>query len=758
MNALGASYTPDGTAVVFSVVSSQATRLEAWIYADGADPSERLRIPMSLSPGNSMVFETTVTVTALTAAGVTGVVFYGYRAWGPNWNYNLAWTPGSALGFVYDCDAMGNRFNPNKLLLDPYAREVAHDPLTLTHPDPSGYMSGAANRYVDTAPFAPRGVVLPLVPAAAARRPAAPQHAFKDDIIYEVNVRGLTMNDPSVQANLRGTYAGAATKAASLQALGITAIELLPVPQMQNETNDALPLSTSNMNYWGYEPFGFFAPDRRYALDQTPGGPTSEFRGMVDAFHAVGIKVYCDFVFNHGGEGDVDVLTGAQGRIFTCRGLDNATYYEVQDRNDRYAGVPSQIPFVNSPGHFYRNDNGVSGNLNCANPIVRNLIIDALKYWHNDLGVDGFRFDLAELLGNTQTRNGFSFSATDTNNALNRAVAELPARPAAGGPGVDLIAEPYTAGTDFQLGHFPNGWAEWNTMFRDTFRTSQNKLGIQDVTPGQMATRFAGSQDLFGSRTPSASINFITCHDGFALRDLYSFTQTQNNQTFPFGPSSGGRSAWDEICWDQGGLADLQRQADRNGLAIVLLSTGVPMFCGGDEFYRTQYGNNNMFNVDTDKNWLDYTAGAMFGLQTEFTQNLIAFRNAHVCLRPLNFFTGADHNGNGLKDLTWYDDSGNEVSQAYFADPMRHYLSYRIDGSEFGDVSPSVLVLYNGGAGDIAVHLPGNLPGQRWYVIGDTSSLLSAANNFLTAGAGRLVFNLTYLIKGRSVVVLIEGA
>ena len=273
-----------------------------------------------------------------------------------------------------------------------------------------------------------------------------------------------------------------------------------------------------------------------------------------------------------------------------------------------------------------------------------------------------------------------------------------------------------------------------------------------------MATRFAGSQDLFGSRTPSASINFITCHDGFALRDLYSFTQTQNNQPFPFGPSSGGRSAWDEICWDQGGLADLQQQADRNGLAIALLSAGVPMFCGGDEFYRTQYGNNNMFNVDTDKNWLDYTAGAMFGPQTEFTQNLIAFRNAHVCLRPLNFFTGADHNGNGLKDLTWYDDSGNEVSQAYFADPMRHYLSYRIDGSEFGDFSPSVLVMYNGWSGDIAVHLPGNLPGQRWYVMGDTSSLLSAANNFLTAGAGRLVFNLTYLIKGRSVVVLIEGA
>ncbi len=755
MDSLGASYSSDRTTVTFRVFSAQATRIELWIYADGNSPLEQFRIAMDRSGGNSLIFESMITVATLQAAGVTGAVYYGYRAWGPNWVYDPAWTPGSALGFQCDADAYGNRFNPNKLLLDPYAREVAHDPLTIAHPDASAYLSGDANRSIDTGPIAARAVVLPLDPAPPQARPPAPQGAFKDEIIYEVHVRGLTKNDPDTPANLRGTYAGAATKAAALAALGITAVEFLPVPEMQNDANDALPLSTSNMNYWGYEPLAFFAPDLRYAFDQTPGGPTREFRSMVDAFHAEGIKVYCDFVFNHGGDGSVDALTGTIGKIISCRGLDNATYYEVQDSNDRYDGVPDTIPRVNSPGHFYRNDNGVSGNLNCANPIVRNLILDALKYWHNELGVDGFRFDLAAVLGNTQTRNGFSFSASDLTNPLNRAVTELPARPTDGGAGVDLIAEPYTAGTGFFLGGFPTGWSEWNTVFRDTFRASQNKLGIQNVTPGEMATRFAGSQDRFGSRTPSASVNFITCHDGFSLRDLYSYTATHNDQPFPFGPSSGGRSADEELCWDQGGNMTLQQQAARNGLAFALLSAGVPMFCGGDELYRTQFGNNNMFNVDTDKNWLDYTVGSAFPDQFTYLRRLIAFRRHHVCFRPVNFFQGVDHNGNGLKDLTWYQDDGSEVSQAYFGNPANHFLAYRIDGTEFNDPSPSVLVLYNGHYGPISATLPGNLPGKQWFVAGDTAQL-AGSSYFLEIDSELLVFPPAYLCAPRSIAVLIE--
>jgi isoamylase len=543
-------------------------------------------------------------------------------------------------------------------------------------------------------------------------------------------------------------------KVKELQRLGITAIEFLPLAESQNDTNDLQP-STANCNYWGYETYAFFAPDRRYAADQSPGGPTREFKLMVDAFHLADIKVFCDMVFNHGGEIDVDGATGTIGRIFTMRGLDNVTYYEVQDGNAGYANVPAN----NTPGHFYRNDNGVSGNINCGEPMVREFVLDCLQYWHRDLGVDGFRFDLAAILGNESTRNGFTFSNSDPQGILQRALLELPARNAAGGAGVDLIAEPYTAnGAGQEQGNFPNGWVEWNDNFRDVFRATQNKIGVVEITPGQMATKFAGSQDRFGrpGRGPWASINFVTCHDGFTLRDLYSNTQKNNNQPYPFGPSAGGRSADEEMCWDQGGDITLQRQADRNGLALILLSAGVPMFCGGDELYRTQYANNNMFNVDTDKNWLDPAGGAAFASQATYLRRLIAFRRAHVCLRPINFFQGVDHNGNGLKDLTWYQDNGGEVSQEYFGNPANHYLSFRIDGTEFGDLSPSLLVIYNSYYGAITATLPANLPGKSWFVSGDTSSQLADADNFLEAGTERPVYNGIYACAARSVVVLIE--
>ncbi|MGD0961091.1 MAG: alpha-amylase family glycosyl hydrolase [Methylomonas sp.] len=743
MAQLGAYYNAAGSQISFSVFASRATRLELWLYGVAVNSPENLRLVMARSATDSDVFEQTVAIADLNKAGVTGTVYYGYRAWGPNWSYDQAWTPGSALGFITDCDAIGNRYNPNKLLLDPYARETSHDPLTPLQGNASVYLSGAGNRNTDSAFMAPKGVVLQAL-AAAAGSPARPTRPLKDEIIYEVHVRGLTQNDSSIPEPLRGTFAGTALKAPVLKQLGVTAVEFLPIQESQNETNDLQP-STQNCNYWGYEPYAFFAPDRRYAADKSPGGPTKEFKQMVDAFHKLDIKVYCDMIFNHGGEGDVQDADGNVCKIFTCRGLDNVAYYEVQDGN--------------SAGHYYRNDNGVSANLNAAELCVRNLVIDVLKYWSQDIGVDGYRFDLAAVLGNTASRNDFNFSNSDPNGILLRALAELPVRPAPGGAGVDLIAEPYTAnGYGQEQGNFPNGWAEWNDNFRDVFRASQNKLGYVGITPGQMAFKFAGSQDRFGhnGRKPWASINFITCHDGFALRDLYSFDNTMNNLAYPFGPSAGGRSADAEMCWDQGGDPALQRQAIRNGLALALMSAGVPMFCGGDEFLRTQYGNNNMFNVDTDKNWLDYAAGAAFQDQTNFVGRLIAFRLAHACLRPAEFFSGADHNQNGLKDLTWYTDSGAEISPEYFNDATRHYISYRIDGSEFGDISQSILVMYNGWSGDIAVHLPQNLPGKQWYLAGDTSSQLLAANNFYTVGSEQAIRSATYYSVARSVVVMVE--
>jgi len=465
---------------------------------------------------------------------------------------------------------------------------------------------------------------------------------------------------------------------------------------------------------------------------------------MVNAFHAAGLKVFVDVVYNHHDEDDVDQQTGNFGRIFTLRGLDNPNYYEALG--------PTQT-------NLYENDNGVGPNVNCATTPVRNLVMDSLSYWTNVMGADGFRFDLAAILGNANSQGGYSFNADDPANILNRAVAELPARPAAGGPGVDLIAEPYTANAQGQeQGNFPVGWSEWNDRYRDVFRASQNKLGFTPVTPGAMATRFAGSVDLFGprGRKPWNSVNYIVSHDGMTLCDLYSYSEPMNNQPFPYGTSPGGRSAADEMCWDHGGDPVQQIQAARTGLAILALSAGTPMIAGGSEFFRTQVGNNNPFNLDTIVNWLDWTDAALQAPLTSFTRNLLLFRRAHACLRPDNFFTGTDHNGNGLKDLTWYFDSGAEVDQAYFADPNNHFLAYRLDGTEAGDTVVSVYVAYNGWSDAITSTIPAPLTGNNWYVVADTSSAAEPWGNIHAAGQEVILSGNTYIVNGRSVVLMIE--
>ena len=518
---LGASYDSTQSQITFRVYSSRATRVEVYIYAVPSGSPEVAHFALDANPSNH-VFSGSIPTATIRAAGITGPVYYGYRAWGPNWPYSSSWTKGSGAGFVSDVDSQGNRFNPNKLLIDPYAREISHDPVNATWTDGTVYASGAANRNRDSGNIAPKSILWVPVSQSVGTKPTRAQ---KDDVLYEVNLRGLTKNDTSVPAALQGTYAGAALKAPYLASLGVTAVEFEPVQETQNDSNDNIPNSTSGQNYWGYLTLNYFAPDRRYSSNKAPAGPTSEFQAMVSTFHEQGIKVYIDVAYNHTGEGGAwsanDPTTYS---IFSWRGLDNPTYYELT-----------------SDLQYSYDNTGVGGNYNTYNPVAQNLIVDSLAYWRDTMGVDGFRFDLASVLGNTCTVGCYNFSVTDANTALNRIQRELPPRPAAGGSGVDLYAEPWAiGGNSYQLGSFPAGWSEWNGSYRDTLRQAQNDLGITTITTGQLATRFAGSSDLFGSRSPWNSTNFLDVHDGFTLDDLYRCNGPNNNQPWPYGPSDGG--------------------------------------------------------------------------------------------------------------------------------------------------------------------------------------------------------------------------
>ncbi|MFY0582713.1 alpha-amylase family glycosyl hydrolase [Cystobacter fuscus] len=462
---LGAQYDATQSNITFSVYSSRATRIEVFVYNAAQGEQEKARYTLTKNTTTN-VWSTTVAVSALRSAGVAGTVYYGYRAWGPNWPYSASWTKGSSTGFVSDVDAQGNRFNPNKLLVDPYALEISHDPTNPSNTDGTLYASGPTHRAKDSGTKAPKGIVLAPDTTTFGTKPT---RALKDDIIYEVHVRGLTKGDSSIAAAYQGTYKGAGLKAASLAALGVTAVEFLPVQETDNDDNDVVPTTTQDDNYWGYMTLNFFAPDRRYSSDRTPGGPTREFKEMVKAFHAQGIKVFIDVVYNHTGEGgswsSSDTSTY---NVFTFRGLDNPTYYSLtSDKQSSW------------------DNTGVGGNFNTRNPVAQDLIVHSLKYWKDELGVDGFRFDLASVLGNTCEHGCFNYDKMDGGNALNRVWNNLSPRAPGGGTGADLIAEPWAiGGNSYQVGNFPSGWAEWNGYYRDTFRKDQNQLGSATVTPG----------------------------------------------------------------------------------------------------------------------------------------------------------------------------------------------------------------------------------------------------------------------------------
>ncbi len=715
---LGATFNAGNSEITFRVYSSRATRLELCLYKEPLASEELTCLPLEKDP-NSAVWSKTLKTAMLRQLGLAGAIYYGYRAWGPNWEFKADWRKGSSVGFVADVDADGNRFNPNKLLLDPYAREVSHDPVGPSHRDGTIYASGPDKRQVDTGPTAPKGIVLAADSTSFGSKPT---RALKDDVIYEVHLRGLTKNDQHIPETLRGTYAGARLKVPYLKELGVTAVELLPVQETQNDDNDLSGIG----NYWGYGTVNYFAPDRRYASDKSPGGPTREFKSMVKAFHDQGIKVFIDVVYNHTGEGyayrPADPSTY---NLISWRGLDNHTYYSLTANKQ-----------------FSYDNTGTGGNYNTFNPVAQDLIVDSLAWWRDTLGVDGFRFDLASVLGNTCEHGCFRYEKLDPRTALNRIAREMKPRPAEGGAGADLIAEPWAIGEGtYQVGGFPAGWSEWNGIYRDTVRRSQNKLGIAAVKPGQLAMVLSGSANLYekDGRRPWNSINFIVAHDGFTLRDLYAFNTKNNLQAFPFGPSDGGTD--DNISWDQEGIPSAQRRAARNGFALLMLSAGTPMMTGGDEFLRTLNGNNNPYNLDTAANWLSFSWDSNQKTFNQFAKRLIAFRRMHSALRPQKFYA--------VDQLLWLKPDGTAADQSYWDDTNNHAIAWRVDGA--------IYIAYNGGVGEVTFRLPSPGTGKSWFRVMDTSDWNEGLNSVRAPGSEVFIGGQAtgYNLKTRAVLLLI---
>jgi glycogen operon protein len=712
--ALGGNFDSASGMYTFAVRSTRATRITVELFAAAQGVPSSLELVMTSSPGTD-TWVATVSLADVTKAGIGTTIYYGYRAWGPNWPYVDGWAPGSSSGEVSVWDSAGNMFDPNKLLIDPYTREISHDPLTPTYDDPSVYATDGNNAGTDSALAAPKSIVLRAPPGDTGQKPSRP---LSDDVIYEVHVRGLTENDPST-TSCAGTYKAAGAKAPWLKALGVTAIELLPIMETENDIND-VAMSTANQNYWGYSTLAYFAPDRRYACDQTPGGPTRELAAMVAAFHAAGIKVFLDAVYNHTAE-------GGGHSLYSWRGLDNASYYELT-----------------TAGTAFVDDTGVGANFNVANPLASSLILDSLAYVSGPLGVDGFRFDEAAELGNSCTVSCYTFDATSPTGLLQKIVATL--------PGAAIIAEPWAVGTGtYQLGSFPAGWSEWNGQYRDGVRTLENKLGVTATPMSQLADEWGGSPSLYSARSPAASINYVVSHDGFTLRDEFACDAPNDTQGWPYGPSSGG--AADETQWNQGGAVADQEQAERVAVALLATSVGTPMITGGDELGRTIQCNDNPYNVDSIGNWLDWPL-ADSG-RTAFVSGAFATRAAHASLHPATFRTGTDHNGNGLADVTWLTAGGTVASSAYLASTSETFLAYELDATEYGENVAAVLVAYNLGAAGVAWTLPPPPSGTKWYAALDTSSAAGKTSYVTAPGSEVLVNGMSYALAERTVALLV---
>ena len=656
----------DGNGVNFALFSSSATKVEVCLFdASGKTERERIELPEyrdevwhgyvpDLRPGE----------------------VYGFRVHGP-----------------YAPDA-GHRFNANKLLLDPYA--LAHVGRLEWNPAVFGYKleSGDDTTFDerDSAPFIPKCVVVDRNfdwKRENVWRPVP----WSETIIYETHVRGYTKLHPKVPEHQRGTFCGLAVKEVIdyIKSLGVTTLELLPVHTF---IDDDFLLQKKLKNYWGYNSIGFFAPDPRYAADAAKC--LQEFKEMVARFHDAGLEVIIDVVYNHTAEGN------ERGPTLSFRGIDNASYYRLLPDNPRY----------------YINDTGTGNTVNLSHPRVIQMVTDSLRYWVEDMHVDGFRFDLGTILA--RDPGGF-----DTYNGFMKAAMQDPVLGR-----VKLIAEPWDCGPGgYQLGRFPAGWAEWNDRFRDTVRDYWRG----EATPAALAPRLCASPDIFahGGRQPWASVNFITAHDGFTLNDLVSYNDKHNEANGEDNKDGHSHNrSWNhgvEGPTDDEPIRGLRKRQMKNLLATLLLSQGTPMLLAGDEFGRTQRGNNNAYCQDNEISWVDWNHDDRAERLIGFVRKLTGLRHRYPVLRGTRFLSGEYNPELDVKDVTWINATGDEMRQEHWTDGNVRCFGMLLDGRaqrtgirRRGEEA-TLLIVFNPWHDVVNFTLPGSNGGKNWKLVADTN-------------------------------------
>jgi glycogen operon protein len=689
----------DGAGTNFALFSEAAERVELCLFDDGS-PSQRSETRVELTEVDGFVWHGYL-------PDIGPDQRYGYRVHGQN-------NP-----------AQGHRCNPRKLLLDPYGKAV--DGQVTWNEAVFGYRFSDPDvvNTADSAPFMPVNVVVnPFFDWSDDRPPKIPYH---ETVIYEAHVRGLTLLHPDVPAEQRGTYAGLAHPAVieHLTTLGVTAVELMPVHQFVSES---VLTSRGLSNFWGYNTIAFLAPHNGYASATRPGGQVAEFKAMVKALHSAGIEVILDVVYNHTAEGD------HRGPTLSFRGIDNEAYYRLQQDDKR----------------FYVDYTGCGNSLNVRSPHALQLLMDSLRYWVLDMHVDGFRFDLASALAR-------ELHDVDRLSAFFDLVQQDPVVSQ-----VKLIAEPWDVGEGgYQVGNFPPLWSEWNGKYRDTTRDFWR--GHAD-TLGEFASRLSGSSDLYeaSGRRPVASINFVTCHDGFSMADLVSYND-KHNQANGENNSDGSDDNRSWNCGAEGPATDpavlaLRARQQRNFLTTLFCSQGVPMLLAGDEIGRTQGGNNNAYCQDNEVSWVDWRLAKPNAALLEFTRTVAELRREHPVFRRRRFFRGKPTGGDHLADIAWLTPSGRQMCYDDWRSPATPALAVFLNGDAITEPGPqgervrddSFLVLLSAHPEPVRFRLPEASFGECWTVVLDTGAANGAA-----AGSGQeLSAGEETVLDARTMIVL----